>query len=79
MTLSKAEVEVRGNRLLERDRKYIEAVTWCLLLGHGHKKEVDSFQWTMVNLECLKLHLQKERLHVPRKINNHHHLELTAH
>ena len=70
---------MRGNRLLERDRQYVEAVAWCLLPGNGHKKALDSFQWPMVHLECLKLHIKKERAHVPWKLNNHHHMGLTAH
>ena len=59
MTLSKTEVEVRSNCLLEWDRKYVETVAWCLFLGHVHKKKVYIFQWPMVKLECLKLHLNK--------------------
>ena len=59
MTFSKAEVEVRNNRLLERDRQYVEAVAWCLLPMHVPKKSVDSFQWPMVQLDFLKLHLKK--------------------
>ena len=70
---------MRGNRLLERDRKYVEAVAWCLFTGHGPKKAMDSFQWPMVQLECLKLHLKKEREHVPRKLKNNHHMVITAH
>ena len=32
----------------------------------------------MVQLECLNLHLKKERAHVPWKLNNHHPMVLTA-
>ena len=70
---------MRDNRLLEQHRKYVETVDWCLLPGHVPKKAVDSFQWPMVQLECLKLHLKKERAHVMQKLKNHHHRVLTAH
>ena len=70
---------MRINRLLERDRQYVEAVAWCLLPGNGPKKAVDSLQGTMMQLECLKLNLKKERAHVTRKLKNHHHMALTAH
>ena len=69
---------MRSNRLLERERKYVELVDWWLFPWHGPKKAVDSFQWPMVQLECLNLHLKKERAHVPWKLNNHHHMVLTA-
>ena len=49
-----------------------------MLPGHGTNKAVESFQWPMVKLECLKLHLKKKRAHVTRKLNNHHHVALTA-
>ena len=47
--------------------------------GHGPKKAVDKFQWPMVQMECLKLHLKRERSDVPRKLNNYHRMALTAH
>ena len=49
------------------------------MTGHSPDKAVDSFQWTMVQLECLKLHLKKERAHMPRELKNHEHMVLTAH
>ena len=59
MTFSKTEVKVCGNHLLDQDRQYVEAVSWCLFTGHGPKKEMERFQWPMVHLYCLKLHIKK--------------------
>ena len=65
MTLSKAEVEVRGNRSHDREIQYAEALAFCVEPGHGPTMAVDSGRWPQVKWATLKSRLLKSSKGMP--------------